>query len=278
MGLQDRDYYGEKYWKLIEEEDKKPPQPPRIEKIYRPNFGFGRKWNQFLNFLKNIFSLIGLVWLILFITNYFRAPKPLSSKPPVSISESKQITSEEKENIWRIGETIRRGNFEYTLNWVKIFPVWIDEESSDGKTYYKRVPKENFEFVVINLTAKNIGIKKSSPEYFEIKAKSIEGYLYETLETKDYLGWGEEKATPQEVQNYFCKYFSSFHSIYPEETITGCRAVTIHQNREPAEIFIKFSTPWEERQKCVDYLFEKDKYEKCLQETEAKNIYIVKLK
>jgi hypothetical protein len=23
MGLQDRDYYGEKYWKLIEEEDKK---------------------------------------------------------------------------------------------------------------------------------------------------------------------------------------------------------------------------------------------------------------
>jgi hypothetical protein len=30
MGLQDRDYYEEKFWKLIEEENKKPPQPPRI--------------------------------------------------------------------------------------------------------------------------------------------------------------------------------------------------------------------------------------------------------
>jgi hypothetical protein len=272
MGLQDRDYYGEKYWKLIEEEDKKPPQPPRIEKIYRPNFGFGRKWNQFLNFLKIIFSLIGLVWLILFITNYFHTSKPLSSKPPVSISESKQITSEEKENIWKIGETIRRGDFEYTLNWVKIFPVWVYEKRSDGKTYYKHIPKENFKFVVIDLTAKNIGIEKSSPEIFDVKVKTSEGYLYEELEIEDYMG---KEATPQESQNYYCEEFSSYESIYPEETLTGCKAVTIHQNREPIEISIKFSTTYEERQECA---LGNEKYDKCIQEKEQKNTYIVKLK
>jgi hypothetical protein len=86
MGLQDRDYYGEKYWKLIEEEDKKPPQPPRIEKIYRPNFGFRRKWNQFLKFFQIIFALISLICLIIFIANYFHTPK---EKLPASISQVK---------------------------------------------------------------------------------------------------------------------------------------------------------------------------------------------
>jgi hypothetical protein len=100
MGLQDRDYYGEKYWKLIEEEDKKPPQPPRIEKIYRPNFGFRRKWNQFLKFFQIIFALISLICLIIFIANYFHTPK---EKLPASISQVKNcICSDwEKKRVWR---------------------------------------------------------------------------------------------------------------------------------------------------------------------------------
>jgi hypothetical protein len=197
-----------------------------------------------LNFLKIIFSLIGLVWLIIFITNYFHALKP-SSKPPVSISESKQITSEEKENIWKIGETIRRGDFEYTLNWVKIFPVWVYHCGKSlflGRQYscYKYEPKEGFKFVVVNITTKNIGKEKNSPTDWSIIIKTSDGVIYKDLEEKfgKHGALGED-ATPEEADKYYCPEFDS-SSIYPQETITGCKAIGIHKNKEPVEILFNF--------------------------------------
>jgi len=277
MGLQDRDYYGEKYWKLIEEEDKKPTQPPRIEKIHRPDFWFRKRnlikrWFQFLRAFQTIIVLACLIFALI----YFLTSKFQKFKSPDTQFEKIHWLPKERENIWRIGETIQRGDFEYTLNWVKIFPVWVysREETNYPKEtyYYKYVPKENFKFVMLNLTAKNIGIKKSSPEDFEMKVKSVEGYLYEGIE-----GTGYERATFQEAQNYFCKRLSRYESIYPEEKLEGCEAITIHQNREPAEIIIKFS-PYSYAQQCFEYLFDKEKFEKCKREIEVKNTYLIQIK
>jgi len=99
MGLQDRDYYGEKFWELIEEEERKfSTQPRKPERVYKSNFD--RKFN-FGKFFQIIAFIFSIIFLIFFIVNFFRIEreKPLSS-----------IKTKEVENSFTQKESLSQEN------------------------------------------------------------------------------------------------------------------------------------------------------------------------
>lgn len=101
MSLEDRDYYGKKYWELIEENHKPPPPSKRIEKINRPDFQREKRivltlnkiWkaSQFISFL------IFVILVMVFVMNHFRTLRSVekSSEPSTKIETSKVCTCSE---------------------------------------------------------------------------------------------------------------------------------------------------------------------------------------
>ena len=73
MGLQDRDYYGEKFWELTEKEEfKKPPEfkiPPK-KLIFSPVRRHLSGWIKISNIITAILSIIFLG--ILLFSNFFK--------------------------------------------------------------------------------------------------------------------------------------------------------------------------------------------------------------
>jgi hypothetical protein len=114
---------------------------------------------------------------------------------------------------------------------------------------YKYEPKDGFKFVVVSITAKNIGIEKNSPTDWSIIVKTSDGVFYKDLEAK-YMKYGflEGDATQEEAEKYYCPEFNTFlSSIYPQETITGCKSIGIHENKEPIEILFNWGVVSQER-------------------------------
>lgn len=265
MGLQDRDYYGEKYWELIEEKEKK---IPKVERIYRPKEPkFWRIFNQLPKFWRIFNKLLifvsGIILISFLFGKYLR--KEIRSSAKI---QTPGFSLEEKEIVGKIGVPIKIKDFEYTINWVKVFPVLVEKHQFfSEEEYVKYIPNSNFKFIVVHITAKNIGAEKKKPYGLLIAVKSKEGYLYEDREGER----SDDKPSPSEIENYVCKwcdysysggiYYDCRTPIYPEETVTGCAAIGMHQNREVKEIIFKLSDPGSI---CI----EEEEYEKCMKEIE----------
>lgn len=104
MGLPDRDYYGEKYWKLIEEEDKRPQWPGKEFFKTEKNFDFRKIFSTFSYFgtiLSALSFIIFIVWLVIFAVNRFTSPKLQKSgilKAPEGVLEIKIYEVDEYRN------------------------------------------------------------------------------------------------------------------------------------------------------------------------------------